>query len=183
MTNSAGTRIQAANLSASPVLLDSEAPVAGVITLNVPGGTSYRYLTVKWRARASDAVTVELLDLQLNGDTASHYLWENVQGINGTSTSQTSNGTATSAWAGTICGSSATANYFSSGQFEIGGASDTTNFKTYSGTGTAFVTTTNMYAGTYGGQWLSSAAVTSLTLFGASGSLVSGSTASLYGSN
>ena len=71
---------------------------------------------------------------------------------------------------GTITGGNGTANYFASGMFELS-PGGTGQYTTATGVGSAFVTTTNSFAGTYGGQWLSTATPTSISLQGASGSL------------
>lgn len=185
MTNLAGTRIQSASLNVGPVFLTSETmltPLANA-TLNVPANTSYNFLTVKWRARGSAATTAQGLSLTLNGDSGNNYLWE-VNQANNTTVAATTSGAAVAAiQVATICCASATANYFSSGVIEICGASDTANFKTIVSTAVGMVTTTNMYTGVYSGQWNSAAAVTSITLTPGSGTLVTGSVVSMYGSS
>lgn len=148
------------------------------VTLTVPSG--YNNLEVVWRARCSDANAGEQLYLRLNGDSGSNYLWEVTQGNNATAAATTSGAATTFIQIGTVCAASATANYFSSGRFTVAGASDTANYKTACGTGAAFAATNNMWSGVYSGQWNSTAAVTSITLQGATGSFVAGSRFSLY---
>lgn len=186
MTNFAGTRIQGASLNVSPVLLATNTllvPQANVM-LSVPASTVYNFLTVKWRARSSAAVAGEQLYLQLNSDTGSNYVTQDVEGQNASAvTAGHSGALTTKIQLGTITGASATsALWFASGNFEVAGASDATNYKTAQGTGTAFSTTTQSYMGMYGGQWNSAATVTTITLFAATGNLVIGSVFSMYGS-
>ncbi len=184
MTNFAGTRILAASLNASPIQVASSVLLApaGNIVLSVPAGTVHNYLMVKWRARSSAAVAAEQLFIQFNSDTGSNYNWQTNEANAANAVSGThSTALTTKIQIATITGASATsALWFASGSFDVGGTSDTTNYKTAQGSGTAFVTTTNAYVGTYGGQWNNAAAVTSIILFAATGNLVTGSMASMY---
>jgi hypothetical protein len=153
------------------------------VTLSVPSGTTYNYLTVNWRARSSAAVAGEQMFLQMNGDSGSNYSWQTNEANATNAVSGTHAGALTThIQIATITGANATsALWFATGSFDVGGASDATNYKTAQGTGVANITVTNAYAGVYGGQWNSAAAVTSLTLTAATGNLVTGSIFSLYG--
>jgi hypothetical protein len=178
-----GTTVHAADLNGNlPVLLASSVLVAPAanIPLAIPAG--FNRIKVYWRVRASDGVPAEPLYLQVNGDTGNDYLWEVNQANNATVAGTTSGAATGHIQIGTIPAASATALYFGSGEFTLDGASDTTNYKTITGSGSAYASTTNMWAGVYGGQWLSAAAVTSLLLFpGNSSNFVVGSSASAYG--
>lgn len=185
MTFSAGDRVTAASLNAVQLLqtttLGGSQPS---IVLNVPVGVAFNFLLVKWRIRCTDANAAEQLYAQLNGDTGSNYLWELNQANNAGAVSGGTSGAATThIQVGTVPAANATALYFGSGSFEIAGASDAVNYKTVTGTGSAFATTTNMWSGTYSGQWNSASAVTSVTIAGGIGNLAAGCVASLYGSS
>lgn len=184
MTFRAGQRVTAAELNSGVMQQIATTTLTGTqaaITLNIPAGTSYNFLKCSWRVRGDQAAAAQQLYLRLNGDTGSNYLWQNVQGNNSTASSNTSGATATFIHIGTMTCASATGLYFSSGDFEISGASDATNYKTAVGKDIAFASTTNMWAGTYGGQWISAAAVTAVSLVPQAGNFVAGSIMSLWG--
>lgn len=182
MAWTAGSRIQAAALNnASPQLFQevSLSSTTANVTINIPVGFSR--VQVYWRARMSDANAAEQLYLRLNGDSGSNYLWEVCQSQNTTVAATTSGAATTFIQIGTVTAASATALYFASGEFTVDGIADTTNYKTANGTGTAYTSTTNMYTGTYGGQWNSAALVTSFTLSGSTGQFLAGSVITAYG--
>lgn len=182
MTWAAGSRITAAGLNAaSPELLQevSITSTTAQVTINIP--TGFPRVKVHWRARMSDAVAAEQLYLQFNADSANHYLWQVNQANNTTVAATTSAAAVAQIQIGTVTGNSATATYFGSGEFTIDGVSDTSNFKTAQGTGAAFASTTNMWSGTYGGQYLITGTISSFTLFGQSGSFLAGSLVTAYG--
>lgn len=168
----------------SPVLLQSTTLGSNQssVVLNVPSGIAYNTLRVNWRTRCDNAVSAQQMYLQFNGDTGSNYLVERSETNNTTTTNVGPGGAATTKiQIGTVSCASATALYFSSGSFTVGGASDAVNFKTAVGTGTAYATVSNAYIGLYGGQWNSAATITSLTLTPAAGNFVAGSVFSLFG--
>jgi hypothetical protein len=187
MTFTAGQRVTAAALNGNTFQQLQTTTLSGTQTsviLTVPTGTAYNFLTVKWRVRGATAVAGEQMWLQLNGDSGNNYLWQINQANNATVAGSASGAAVAKIQIATTIGSSATANYFASGSFEIGGASDTANFKTVQGTATAYSSTTSSWGGTYAGQWNSTAAVTSITLFpqGASG-FAAGCIFTLFGSS
>lgn len=155
---------------------------AATVTLAVPAGANS--VMVKWKARASDAVAAEQVLLRFNADsTAGHYLWEKNESNNTGSVSGQQGGstTQTSIQIGTMSGASATANYFGSGDFIVDGVNDATNFATVSGKGGCFATNANMWSGTYNGQFLVQAAITSMTFSTQNSSnFVAGSRFSIY---
>lgn len=184
MVYAAGARITAAGLNNNTMQLLATSTLTGSqasIALNIPAGVSYNNLKVTWRVRGDQASAAQQLYLRLNGDAGSNYLWEVLQANNTTVAGTTSAGTSTFIQIGTMTCASATALYFSSGDCEISGAIDTTNYKVVCGKGSAFATTTNMWSGTFSGQWLSASAVTSVSLVPQAGNFVAGSVMSLYG--
>lgn len=185
MTFNGGDRVTAAELNGNTVqelytttLTGSQASVV----LPVPTGSAYNFLTVKWYVRCDNAVTGQQMWLQLNGDTGTNYLWEANQANNATVAGSTSGAAVVHGQIATIVGSSATANFFSSGSFEIAGASSA-NFKTVVGSGTAYSSTTSMWTGLYGVEWGSTAAVTSVTLAPNAGNFIAGCIFTLLGSS
>lgn len=185
MAFTAGQRLTAAALNSAltvfPTLLQTTtvtSPLSSQI-LTVPAG--YQRVKVNWRIRSSVAGAAEQLFLRMNGDTGSHYLWQVDQSNNATVAGSSSGALAAQIQIGTVTGSTATANYFASGEFVVDGIADATNFATAIGIGAAFATTTNSFAGDYSGQWAQSAVVTSLTLFCATGNIAAGSVISIYG--
>lgn len=175
--------VHAADLNGNlPVLLASALLTgsASGIPLTVP--TGYARLRVCWRARSSAASTGAQLYVQFNGDVANDYLWQVSQANNAT-VAGTSSGTAVAQiQVGTIPAASATGGYFGSGEFIVDGASDTTNGKSVTGTGSAFSSVTNSWCGTYSGFWSPSVAVVSMNLFsGAAANLAAGSSVSVWG--
>ncbi len=157
-------------------------PLGGSVTTRVTNTTIpisvpswARTVSVKWIARSTVAATGgDTLVLQFNSDTGSNYLWQRLWGNGATVTSANSGGTATSMVIGAIPSGNDTANYWGAGEM---------TYLVDSGSAlqpvTAFFqapsSTTSMYSGTAGGQWLSSAAITSINITGGSASLAAGS--------
>lgn len=167
-------------MATTPLLAPSSTFISATtatVTLAVPSG--FNNIEVIWRVRASDATAAESLFLQMNGDTGNNYLWE-VNQANNTTVAATDSGGATShIQIGTVPGNSASANYFGSGRFTVSGASDSVA-KTLVGTGTAYSSVSNAYAGVYSGLWSGTAAVTSLTIVCQTGSFLPSSRFSVY---
>lgn len=177
------TLVNAAALNGNlPVLLGSTvlSASAASIPLTVPSG--FNRIKIHWRGRSDAGAAAEQLFLHFNGDGGSNYLWEVNQANNAGVAATTSAGTASAIQIGTIPAASATAGYFGSGEATADGVNATsTGFTTVQGNGTAFASSTNMWAGVYSGQWLNSGGVTSLTAFASAGNLVAGSSLSIYG--
>lgn len=138
-------------------------------------------LRVAWTARSDTALAATYMCLRLNGDSGSDYTYQiNQANANAATGGGNSNGTVNVIEIGTMAAATATAGYFGSGECLIPNASGSA-FKAVSGHSTSTNSTTNAYSGTYGGLWLSTAAVTSVTLLALAGNLVSGSSVALYG--
>lgn len=184
MTLNSGSRVTATQLNGNTMQLITQTTLlANTSSVVLPITGTYNFLQVFWRTRSSAAVAAEQLYLRMNTDAGNNYNWQTneANAANAVAGTHSTTGVAQIQIA-TVTGASATsALWFASGDFVVGGASDTTNYKTAAGKGTAFITATNSYAGTYGGQWESAASVASLTLFAATGNLVSGSLFSVYG--
>lgn len=176
--NSGGTSGTWSALPAQVATQKLGVAAASVTFSSLPAFNRYK---VFWYARASDASVAEPIFIQLNGDTGNNYLWEVNQANNATVNGTSSGGAVAHIQIGTMAGNSATANYFSAGEFTIDGAQGSL-FKIAQGTAAAFSTTSNMWNGTYSGQWNSTAVVTSVTIFpGNVANFVAGSQFSVYG--
>lgn len=181
MTFTDGTRVTAADLNSNDVQLLTSTVLtadASAVLLNVPSG--FNRLQLFWSGRCAGAVAASTAKVQFNGDTATHYNFILTQSNNGTTTT-TDNTAASSMQMATFPGASATANYAGSGNFVIDNADANGFFPTLVGNACAFVTTSNMYNGVYAGQWLSTAAITTINLVMGSGNWLTGSSFSLYG--
>jgi hypothetical protein len=158
-------------------LLSGTAPS---IPFSVPAGPAFSTLRVVWSARGDNASPATFMCVQLNGDTAARYVWQDNQANVATPGPAGSGGATTLIEVGTLAAASAASGYVGGGEFGIPNASGST-FKTVSGSSTSMNALANGYSGTYGGLWAATAAVSSLTLFPLSGNLVAGSAAYLYG--
>jgi hypothetical protein len=166
-------------LTSSVPLLYDESYVSATtasVSLALPAG--FNTAEVRWRAKGTTATAALQLYVQFNGDTGGNYNWQ-VNQANNTTVAGTQGSAVDQMQVGTITGATSTANYFASGVFQANGISDAF-YKTVCGTGSAFVTTSNMYTGVYSGQWSNTAVLTSMLLFPASGSFAVGTRFSLY---
>lgn len=182
MTFTAGQRLLASQLDANmPQLLGSTvlATSQPSITIAIPSGFGFNHLNAVYTARC-DAGTTQFLIVRFNGDTGSNYAWE--QSAGQTTTAQIANSAGLVAFirAGVCPSAGDTANYFGCGSFSVGNISSSV-FKPMSGQFTALQGTTAGWAGTVGGVWQSTTAVTSVTLQSVSGNLVANSSMSVYG--
>ena len=149
------------------------------VALTVPSG--YKRMAVYWRVRSTVAAAGEQLYVQFNGDTSNHYLWEVNQANNATTTGGQSGGLVAFIQVATVNGATAPTGYFASGNFVVDGVADATNFASVVGSGTVHSSGTNAWTGTYGGMWANAGPITSMTLHCSSGSIVGGSSFSMYG--
>lgn len=149
------------------------------IPVTIPAA-GFSTLRVVWSASCNDATSASYLTLQLNGDTGTNYLYEYNQINTATPGGGNSGGVTDRIRVGTMPASAATSGYFGSGEFVIAAASGST-YKAVNGRSTSVTSTTAGFSGTYGGLWLNTAAITSLTLLSPSGSLLAGTSISVYG--
>lgn len=182
----AGQKLRAADLNTSvPIRIGSQILTGsqGSITVPVPASTTVglNALQVMWQARSDTAAAAINFLLRFNGDTANHYLWQRAEANNATQTDSNSGGLVGFIQIGTIPAASATANFFGTGFSILSNPASAVAYKSVSGHATACITATNMYTGSYGGLWQSTAAVTSVTVLALTGNLVAGSGLSVYG--
>jgi hypothetical protein len=146
------------------------------VAVTIPSG--YTSLEIVWSGRV-DGGGVASLYVQCNGDTGTNYQWQYFVASLAT---QASNAgvSATGIFIGELPGSGSTTNYFGSGAFTMAGCS-TSVFKSAVGRGWHVTSPSGQNVGLFSGQWLSTAAITSLTLSPAAGNFVAGSTFTVYG--
>lgn len=133
--------------------------------------------------RGTSATTLEVVAVQLNGDTAGNY--DHIRSLaNSAGASIASQRAQTLARVGWMCSGNSPANVFDSLEILIPHYAGTANQKAMQATGTAkqaVAADTDLNVTTGGGWWRSSAAVTRVTLFAGTGNLEIGSRATLYG--
>ena len=164
-----------------PQLLSSTTLAAPAASVTYTVASQFNRVMCDWRAMCNAAVTVANMQVQFNGDTASHYLWQDVQGSSSTPNANSPGAATTYIAQGNVPGTSAATDYFASGSFIVDGCIQGNTFMTVHGTSCAFVNTTTSYAGTYAGQYLAAVQLTSITLFPGSGSFTAGSQFTFYG--
>lgn len=144
--------------------------------------SSYRDLEIRIRGRTSEAASDTVVRMQFNGDTGSNYNSERAYFFAATMFAAESLGT-TSGMCAALAGASAATSYAGGNIVTVLDYRGTTFFKAYSATGGASFTTatTKTNVNGFGGLWLSTSAVTSVTVFPQTGSFVTGSICSLYG--
>jgi len=189
MTIAAGQKIRAsefqAQLSAitstTPTKLGSQSVTSGTLsslTVSITG--TWTSLLVRWVGRSNDASTAKGCNLTFNGDSGSNYLWIQSEAANTTNTSSVNGALTTAIHIGTMPAASATTNFFGHGVFSVGDPNGSL-FKVAVAEASGYTTATDVRLGVYGGQWSSTAAITSLTLTPAAGSFVVGSKLVVYG--
>jgi len=168
--------------NAVPTQIATQTLISAAASVTFSSIPAFNHISVTWKTRATDNNAAEQLYLRFNGDTASHYLWENNQANNaGAVSGATSAGLVGQIQIATIPANSATSGFFGAGQFTVPYFNDSTNFAAVSGTASAFATVTNMWSGTYSGMYNQAVTLTSLTVFAATSNLAIGSRFSLYG--
>lgn len=150
---------------------------AASITIAIPAG--YNHLQGVFTGRC-DASGAQFLLMQFNGDTGTNYTWQrvtsNVSAVSGANAGAAVNNMEV----GVVSSATDTANYFGTGTFVVGNVSSSV-FKTVTSDFLGVFSVSNATGGSGGGLWASTAAITSVTIFSASGNLVAGSSMSIYG--
>jgi hypothetical protein len=151
---------------------------------NIP--QTYTHLQVIAYLRGAQAVTDSGVRFRFNGDTGSNYHHARLDTL-GTTVAGSVGAATTYIMFGRIVGASGTANYFTAVQAFIMNYRTSSGFKPVTAThaGSRATASTDQFAGTGGGLWLSTSAITSILLWhdNGAGEFVSGSMASLYGIN
>lgn len=153
---------------------------AGAISLPVPAGGHFNTLHVVWTGASTTGGTATYMCCRLNSDGSTSYAWDFNQASNSSASSAGSGGTAAQIQIGTLSAAGGTPGYLGSGSFLIPNANGST-YKEPTGFSNSQNAANNGFSGTYGGIWLSTAAIASIQLFALAGSLTAGSSAWLYG--
>lgn len=148
---------------------------ASITFSGIPAATR---LVLYWRARMSVGGS-QNIQMRIDGNTGSSYLWNQVQASSGAAAASHSAAATTFIVVGSADG--ATASYFGSGMQNLDGWSNSTGFMTTNGTFANFNAIGTDSSGTAGGIFLVVGPHTSLTLFPAANSFAAGSQFSLYG--
>lgn len=156
------------------VVLAAPAPL-----IRIPIPVGFNHLQGIYTARKSVGGGGAFCWMRLNDDAGNHYQWENVVGA----VTQNSGASLVAFMQMGLCaGASDTANYFGSGEFTIGNVSSTTTAKQIAARGSLTCSTSTYYAATHGGTYNQAAApITSVTLLPDAGTLIAGSSLSIYG--
>lgn len=145
---------------------------------------AFTHLRVHWHVRTNSGNTNDNMLLRFNGDSGANYDFQLIEGSNATATASASTGQ-TSILIGTAVGGTGTSGFFSNGVVNVVGASQAASGHVATVTGTWYAcwsgTAATSQAGTTGGLWVPSGAITSITLLPAAGSFAAGSAFSLYG--
>ena len=159
-------------------------------SVTVGGGTgscptlpqSYRDVLVVVSGRATTSASNDNVEVQFNGDTGANYNAQVVQGANTTASAAQNNGQ-TSGYFGAISAATATANFSGYSAITVSNYAGTTFQKSWAGVDQAPLTTgaSGLQTQTVGGRWNSTAAITALKVFIASGNFVDGSVVDVYG--
>ncbi len=182
MPYTAGQRLLASTLNAdSPQLLGSTilSGLTTLITITIP--TGFNHLQGIFTGRQDTGSGGAFCTVRLNGDSGSNYTWQVMYGSGASATSANSGGLVTGIRVGVLPGSGDAANYFGTGTFDVGNISSTVAYKPVASNFQGNTNTVAGFAGSAGGLWQSTAAVTSVTLLPNSGNLVAGSSLTVYG--
>lgn len=153
---------------------------ATVTFSSIPG--TYSNLVLSYTARGDTAATSVGVALNFNGDTAADYN-EQVGFINNTFNSAGNSSGNTAFGPLGVPAATATSKYAGTNKVEIYNYANTTFFKNVLGLQTLFANTT-LGSGQFeesAGQWLSTAAISSISIKPTSGNFIAGSTFQLYG--
>jgi len=154
---------------------------ASVTFSSIP--TAFNHLALIWAARSTVAAVTDSLVVQLNGTTGASYYYAQAAFPNGTSSINDAEAQ-TNLVIGAVSGNTATAKYRGVGWTVLPRASDgANNYVTAVGINfyTAGESAGQQQPGIFGGTYKASAAITSIKLFAAGGSLAAGTQFSLYG--
>jgi hypothetical protein len=153
---------------------------ASVTFSSIP--STYKHLQIRVISRSTRAGTgFDYLLAQVNGDTAANYSWHLLYG-NGTTAAASASPSQASMGVGFNPQVSATTNSFGVTIIDILDYADTSKYKTIKSLVGSDTNDANGAVGITSGNWRSTSAITSITLFNnISGSLVQYSSFALYG--
>ena len=156
-------------------------PAATVTFSSIPG--TFTNLRLVATLRSDTALATTSSAIQFNGDTGANYDLTYLLGSNATVSTSSSTGN-TSAFSSNIPAASGTANVAGAVTWEVFNYAGTTFDKTTNVVGyLPQASTSTQQIITSGNVWLSTAAITSMTVLCGAGNFVAGSTFTLYGMN
>jgi hypothetical protein len=159
--------------------------VASITFTGIP--STYKHLQIRGIARGSRATYGnDNLNIQFNLDTGSNYSWHKLQG-DGSSASAGGNATQTRMTSNALAGSGAPTGDFSAHILDILDYANTNKYKTLRGLDGVDLNGTVAANGgvieLHSGNWMNTAAVTSITLFAGDPNFVQYTSFALYGIN
>jgi hypothetical protein len=185
-----GLAFSGGSLTCTVVTSSTAVTLIGTITTGVATASftfssiasTYRDLEIRIRGRGTNAANESIIRMQINGDTGSNYNSQRGYFFANTMFAGEALGAA-SAMLGAIPGANATANYAGGFVAAILGYTNSSFFKSFNVYGSESYNTSTQDTPVYlfGGIWLSTSTVTSITIFPQTGSFATGSIASLYG--
>ena len=188
MSFSGGSKVTASQLNnqamqlVQNIVLGSSQPS---VSFN-PIAASFNHLRLLWHVRTTSGNVVDNVTMQFAGDSGNNYDWQIMAGLNATVSTTPSLG-ASSILVGSGVGGAGSANFFSNGEVDVLGWSQSSATHVVTVTGKWYACWSNSAAtsqvGTMGGLYTPSAQVTSLSLAPAAGSFAAGCVFSLYGLN
>jgi len=158
------------------VLTDTQATVTFT---NSSAWTPYKHIQIRIAARTNRSAELDIVQIQMNGDTGSNYAWHQLYG-NGGSVQPGAGATQTNIRGGYITGASATTNSFGAGTIDILDINSTNKTKTIRSL-IGHHSSGSYIVGLHSGLWNSTTAASSISLFGISSSFIAGSRFSIYG--
>lgn len=154
---------------------------SGTITFSsIP--STYKHLQIRYIGRSDEVATVRNLNIRLNGDTGTNYVYHNLTGDGSTATAAGVTAVA-QMLVRPIPAASASANIMGAGIIDIHDYASTTKNKTvrtFVGAD-ANTASTDWKVSLFSGLWLNTAAITSISLIAQSGNFTTDSTFALYG--
>lgn len=143
--------------------------------------STYKHLQIRGIGRDSAAVNdYTVILMQFNSDTGSNYARHNLYG-NGSAAGSGGSTSTTSIRAGVMPLNSTTASCFGANVFDILDYTNTNKYKTIRGLSGTDTNTTTDYVQLTSGVWMSTSAVTSITLTSGSANFMQYSQFALYG--
>jgi hypothetical protein len=152
--------------------------VSSVVFSSIPA--SYTHLQIRGIYRSSRASTRDNLALQFNTDTAANYSDHELYGT-GSSALAAATTSATSAISGTTSAASIASNIFGSGVIDILDYANTNKYKTIRALSGFDDNSSSGQIWFFSGNWRSTSAITSITIFAQTGNLTQYSSFALYG--
>lgn len=154
------------------------ADTASISFSSIPA--TYKHLLLLVQARSDAVATHTGLSMQFNGDTGANYDQQYLQSDNTTNTGARVTAQ-TALRAGIISAANAAANAASANRIDIPNYAGTTFLKHFVAQSSDSIATATPLLEMESGYWRSTAAITSILLFPASGNFKTGSRATLFG--